>query len=254
MRPIRCLIADDERPARDRLHRALERFEEIEVVGEAVHGGEAVERVLELSPDLLFLDVQMPILDGFAVLEQLPERPEVIFTTAYDEYAIRAFDVHAVDYLLKPYDIARLEEAVRRATERLRRGDTEREAGGIRALLADHRAAHPYLSRLTVRSGRTYRVLPLDRVEYFRAEEGLVFWISGDERYLVGDSLTALELRLDPKEFLRIHRNTIARLEGITRVISLGRGRLAVEFVSGNRADVGRTHTDKVRRILRLSG
>ncbi|MFW5806711.1 MAG: LytR/AlgR family response regulator transcription factor [Spirochaetota bacterium] len=254
MRPIRSIIAEDERPARDRLRRALEHFEEIEVVGEAVHGGEAVERVRELSPDLLFLDVQMPVLDGFSVLQQLPRRPEVIFTTAYDEYAIRAFDVHAVDYLLKPYDTARLEDAVRRAIERLRRGEMARGGGGLDALLADHRGTHPYLSRLTIRSGRTYRVLPLDRVEYFRAEDGLVFWIGEHERYLVGDSLTSLESRLDPSEFLRIHRNTIARLDKIARVISLGRGRLAVEFISGNRADVGRTHTDKVRRVLRLSG
>lgn len=254
MKPIRSLIADDERPARDRLRRALLRFGEIEVVGEAIHGGEAVERVRELSPDLLFLDVQMPILDGFAVLQQLPRRPEVIFTTAYDEYALRAFDVHAVDYLLKPYDSARLEAAVLRAMERIRRRGIIEGDDTIDALLRDHQVLDPYLSRLTIRVGRTYRVLSLDNVEFFRADGGLVFWIAGENRYLVDHSLTALESRLDPDRFMRIHRNTIARMDAIARVISLGRGRLAVEFVSGNRADVGRTHTDRIRRIFRLSG
>jgi len=254
MRPIRTVIADDERPARDRLRRALEQFEGIEVAAEAVNGGEAVEQVRTLSPDLLFLDVQMPVLDGFAVLEQLPKRPEVIFTTAYDEYALRAFDVHAVDYLLKPYDTRRLDAAIQRARERLRQRDRSEGSPRLDALIAHHQIAHPYLTRLTIRSGRSYRVLPLHDLEYLRAEDGLVFWISGTNRFLVDDSLTALEPRLDPKEFMRIHRNTIARLDKITRVISLGRGRLAVEFASGNRADVGRTHIERFRRTFQLSG
>lgn len=254
MKPIRAVIADDERPARDRLRRALDEIDEITVVGEAAHGGEAVERIRELSPDLVFLDVQMPVLDGFSVLEQLRRRPEVIFTTAYDEYALRAFDVHAVDYLLKPYDPRRLEAAIGRAMERLGRRDRSDGEGGLDALVAYHQTTHPYLTRLTIRSGRTYRVLPLSDLEYLRAEDGLVFWIAGNDRYLVDDSLTALEARLDPKEFMRIHRNTIARLDRITRVISLGRGRLAVEFTSGRRADVGRTHIERFRRVFRLSG
>lgn len=253
MKPIRVVIADDERPARERLRRALEGFEGIEVVGEAVHGGETVERVRALSPDLLLLDVQMPVLDGFSVLEQLPRRPEVIFTTAYDEYALRAFDVHAVDYLLKPYDTRRLAAAVQRATERLRRRDASDGEQPIDALVAYHQIAQPYLTRLTIRSGRAYRVLPLTDLEYLRAEDGLVFWVSGDDRFLVDDSLTALESRLDPDEFMRIHRNTIARLDKIRRVIVPGRGRLAVKFVSGNRADVGRTHIERFRRAFQLS-
>ncbi|MDA3951492.1 MAG: LytTR family DNA-binding domain-containing protein [Spirochaeta sp.] len=250
MSPIATLVVEDEKPARERLLRALETISEVSVVGVAVHGADAVEQIRALKPDLVLLDVQIPVLDGFQVLEQLPHRPAVVFTTAYDEYALRAFEVHAVDYLLKPYDRARLQQAIERATARVRsNGDS-----GLGTLLQERRRINPYLSRLTIRSGRTFRVLPVADVEFFRAEDGLVFWVDGTHRYLVEESLTRLETRLDPANFMRIHRSAIAHLDKIARVITLGRGRLAAEFESGARVDVGRTHTDRFRSVFDLPG
>lgn len=243
--PIRALIADDEKPARDRLRAALAECARLSVVGEAVNGAHTVELVRELKPHLLFLDVQMPVLNGFEVLQQLKVRPTVIFTTAYDEYALRAFEVHAIDYLLKPYTKDRLHDAVKHALSAMDVID-RRTAG----LVADFGSKRPYLTRLTIKQGRTYRVMPLDHVDYFRADGGLVFWVQENQRYLVDYTLTELEERLDPAQFMRVHRNTIANMRRITRVVALGRGRLAAEFASNERIDVGRSRLDDFRAAM----
>jgi two-component system, LytTR family, response regulator len=250
MKPMQAVIADDEKPARDRLKRALEGHASVEVVGEAANGSEAVTLIRSLQPGLVFLDIQMPVLDGFQVLEQLVRPPAVIFTTAYDEYALRAFDVHAVDYLLKPYDRERLNEAIHRALGRLRSGS---DTSGLTGLLEDYRRDHPYLDRLTIKSGRVYKVVSVESVEYFLAEEGLVFCVDGRRRLQIDETLKNLEERLDPAQFLRIHRNCIANLGLVDRVIALGHGRLSVEFVSGDRMDVGRTRTEPFRKAFQLS-
>ncbi len=253
MRPVRTLIAEDEKPARERLRLALLGFPEIEVVGEAVNGEQAAALIRELKPSLVFLDVQMPIMDGFEVLRCVDVPPAVVFTTAYDEYAVRAFEVHAVDYLLKPYGRERLRQAVDRALESLDRGRRS-EGAELSALLEDVGRDRPYLTRVSARSGRSFRILPVDEAEFFKAENGLVFWVSGERSHLVDGSLGALTDRLDPARFFRAHRNAVVNLDRISAVAQLGRGRLAAEFPSGARIEIGRTRLDEFRRLMSLRG
>ncbi len=250
MKILRAVVIDDEKPARDRLRAMLERVDAVRVVGEAVNGSDAVGVIRSLKPDLIFLDVHMPLLSGFQVLEQLESPPAVIFTTAYDEYALQAFDVHAVDYLLKPYNKDRLEKSVSRALSRL---DTVGTDAGLDSLMEEYREQHPYLERMTIRSGKSYRVEKVEDAECFVASDGLVFFVTERERLFVEGTLKHLESRLDPRIFMRIHRNAIANLSRVRRVIPLGKGRLAVEFPSGSRLDVGRTRTDAFRRAFQLS-
>lgn len=249
MRHVRTLIAEDEQPARERLRLALLGFPEIALVGEASNGEQAVALIRELKPRLLFLDVQMPLMDGFEVLGCVEAPPAVIFTTAFDEYAVRAFDVHAVDYLLKPYGKERLRAAVDRALASLGGGEPDE---ALRALLEERRREAPYLSRVSARSGRSYRVLAVAEAECFRAEDGLVFWSSGDRSYVLDYTLSDLAERLDPARFFRAHRGAVVNLDRISKVLPLGRGRLAAEFASGVRVEIGRTRLEAFRRLMRL--
>lgn len=252
MKHIRTLVVDDEKPARDRLTLALKAIPDIAVIGEAVNGAQAVELIRELKPQLVFLDVQMPIMNGFEVLQHCRTRPLVIFTTAYDEYALRAFEVHAIDYLLKPYDKERLRSAVEHAVERLIVSKDKHQEDGVSELISEYRRSKPYLSRLSIKLAGAYRIIPVEQVDFFKADDGLVFWVESGRRYLVDETLSGLEEELDPTLFLRIHRNAIANLAKIVRAIPLGRGRYAAEFVGGERIEVGRTRTENFRRAMRL--
>ncbi len=249
---IRTLVAEDEKPARDRLILSLKAMPDITVIGEAVNGAQAVELIHSLKPQLAFLDIQMPLLNGFEVLQRCKHMPMVIFTTAYDEYALRAFEVHAIDYLLKPYDKERLRSAVEHVVERYFSKNSEPGQAGLSELISDYRKKNPYLSRLSVRQGGTYRVVPVEQADYFKAENGLVFFVDGNRRILVEETLSSLEENLDPASFLRIHRNTIANLAKISRVVPLGRGRYAAEFPGGVLVEVGRTKNEEFRRAMRL--
>jgi two-component system LytT family response regulator len=252
MRHIRTLVVDDEKPARDRLTLALKAIPDIALVGEAVNGAQAVELIRELKPQLVFLDVQMPVMNGFEVLQHCKEMPAVVFTTAYDEYALRAFEVHAIDYLLKPYDKERLRNAVAHAVERLSVPSKQREDDGVSGLLSEYRRQKPFLTRLAIKRGGAYRIVPVDQVDFFKADDGLVFWVQQDERYLIDETLSTLEENLDPSLFLRLRRSAIANLDKIVRVIPLGRGRFAAEFPGGERIEVGRTRIDDFRKAMRL--
>ena len=247
MKRIRTLIADDEKPARDRLKLALVAMKDIQIVGEAVNGSHAVELIRELKPELVFMDVQMPVMDGFEALQLCKERPFVIFTTAYDEYALRAFEVHAVDYLLKPYSKERLRAAIEHTLERF--GNT----AGTERLISEYRNSHPYWTRMSIRDGRTFKIIPVELVDFFKAEDGLVFWVENAQRKVVDETLNELEANLDPSQFLRIHRNAIANIAKIVRVLPLGRGRFAAGFSGGEQLEVGRSRMEAFRRSMRLS-
>jgi len=250
MNAIRTLIAEDEKPARERLRNALRDMPEVQVVGEAKDGQQALELIHEHKPELLFLDVQMPLLDGFELLQQLDEKPLVVFTTAYDEYAIQAFEVHAIDYLLKPYSKERLRAAVARAVAGL--GDRERNAERLIALLSDHQKTHGHLQRVSVKDRYAYRVVPVCEIDFFKAEEGLVFLHQSGERSLIDTSLTQLEGQLDPERFFRLHRNAIANLDRIERVVPWGQGKLSVIYPGGQRLFVGRSRQHEFKRRMGL--
>ena len=241
---------DDERLARDKLRRFLAEAEAVRVVGEARNGVEAVERIREKRPDVVFLDVQMPGMDGFAVIEELPENrlPAVVFVTAHDEYAIRAFQVEAIDYLLKPFDRARL----RQTLDRVRR-QVERDPGEIvrrlRRLLAGGEPGRP-MRRIAIQSGGRIRSLKVEEVSWFEAADNYVRIHSGKEVCLVRETLSEFERRLDPDDFIRIHRSAIAKIESIREVESLFHGAHAAVLCTGERLAVGRKYRDRLLEAL----
>jgi two-component system, LytTR family, response regulator len=209
---VRAVIVDDEELARTVLRHMLADFPEIEIAAECANGFEAVKAVAETRPDLLFLDIQMPKLDGFEVLELIDPGPAVIFVTAYDQYAIRAFEAHAVDYLLKPFGADRLRTAIERARARL--GESRPAAEWAAAARPPEQRAQ----RIAVKDGTRVHVIPLDKLDYVEAEEDYVALHSGGRRYLKQQTISSLEAALDPARFVRIHRGAIVNLERVARI------------------------------------
>ena len=206
-------IVDDEPLARAVIREYLAAVTGIEIVAECANGFEAVKVVSELRPDLLFLDVQMPKLDGFEVLELVGRDVAVVFVTAFDQYAIRAFDVHAVDYLLKPFSPERLGEALARARERLKRG----ERAPVEDLAAAARPASGR-GRVLVRDGPRVHVLPIEKIEYVQAQDDYVSYRCEGKDYLKEQTLAQAEAALDPVKFVRIHRSYLLNLECLARI------------------------------------
>jgi two-component system, LytTR family, response regulator len=222
---IRVLIADDEPPARARVRDLLAGEADVEVVGEAADGGEALERVKAERPDLLFLDVQMPVRDGFAVLRALGRRHSVtIFTTAHDEFAVRAFDVSAADYLLKPLRRSRFRAALAKARAALAAGGPALSAAELRRVVAEAVRSPAYLERLAVRVGRRIVVLRTAEVDWIEAEGNYARIHSGGRRYLLRQTLAGLEASLDPARFVRVHRSAIVSVDRIREMHPLAKG------------------------------
>ncbi|MEO5618376.1 MAG: LytTR family DNA-binding domain-containing protein [Candidatus Eisenbacteria bacterium] len=210
--PLRAVIVDDEPLARSRARRLLDDVGGVIVVGEAESAAAARPVLAATAPDLLLLDIQMPGEDGFALLASLPARPAVIFITAFDQYAVRAFEENAVDYLLKPYRRERLAEAIERARRDIARPE-ELSARLAQLLGALQTPATPHLERLTVRLGSRQLILRADEVLWFGAEDKLVFAATEKDRHYVNFTLDQLEQRLDPQKFMRVHRSAIANLD-----------------------------------------
>lgn len=246
--PMRTLIVDDEAPARERLRRMLAEIKTVEIIGEAESGVQAVEMIERERPDLVLLDIQMPGLDGFGVIEALADPPPVIFVTAYDEYAIRAFEVNALDYLLKPFSRERLEKAVRRAQEELAE---ERDfATHLGPLLESLAAQGRYLTRLAVRDRDRIRVLDVDEVDWIGIEDEQVFVHVGDEAYPIRRTLTELEARLDPACFFRAHRSAIVNLDRVKEVIPWFKGGHKLRLTTGAEVELSRAQARALRKIL----
>ena len=254
MEPVRVLIADDEPPARAKLRRFLDADPEAAVAGEAASGTEAVEMIERLRPDLVFLDIQMPGADGFGVLQAVDPAalPHVVFVTAYDEYALRAFEVHAVDYLLKPFDAGRFRTALTRAKERVR---ARPPAGGdglderIRRVLAEARPAPAYLERVLVRTGTRAVFLRTDQVDWLEAEENYVRLHAGAESYLVRGTLAGLEERLDPARFIRVHRSHIVNLASIRELHPWSHGDWMIVLRDGRQLMLSRRYRDRIPEL-----
>jgi len=215
--PIRTLIVDDEPLARERLRTLLADEPGVEVVGECGDGCQAVVAIEELKPDLVFLDVEVPNLDGFRILESVgAERvPAIVFVTAYDHYALRAFDVRAADYILKPFGRERLQKAIAHAEERIARGKTQDLPGQIAALLEEMRPQKSYLKRIMVKSGGRLYFLRTADVDWVEAAGNYVRLHVGSESHLLRETMNGIEGKLDPERFLRIHRSTIVNIERI---------------------------------------
>jgi two-component system LytT family response regulator len=246
--PMHILLVDDEAPARDRLRRLLGGIPGVQVIGEATDGLQAVEMIERLCPDLVLLDVQMPGLDGFGVIQALEDPPPIIFVTAYDEYAIRAFEVHALDYLLKPFSQDRLAAAIHRAQDALGEGqDAGAELGPLLESLA---AEGRYLSRLAVHEGQHIRVLGVDEVDWIGIEEEQVIVHVGDEAYPIHRTLTELEARLDPQRFFRAHRSAIVNLDRVQEVVPWFKGSYILRLTTGAQVDLSRARGRALRKML----
>jgi two-component system LytT family response regulator len=245
---MRTLIVDDEAPARDRLRRYLANFEGVQVIGEAGDGVQAVEIIEAQSPDLVLLDIQMPALDGFGVIEALEDPPAIIFVTAYDEYAIQAFEVHALDYLLKPFSRERLATAIDRAQESLAaKQDPSAQLGPLLESLA---AEGRYMTRLAVRDRDCIRVLDADEVDWIGIEDEQVMVHVREQAYPIRRTLAELEARLDPHRFFRAHRSAIVNLDRVQEIIPWFKGGHILRLTTGAEVDLSRAQARALRKML----
>jgi two-component system LytT family response regulator len=245
-KPIRVLIVDDEELARRVLREYLADHPDVTIAGECANGFEAVKAVSELSPDLLLLDVRMPKLDGFEVLELLERPVAVVFVTAYDDHALRAFDVHAVDYVLKPVSPERLAEALGRARVRI----GQAPALPLGALAAASREPGQYIERVLVRDASKVHVIPVDKLDYVEAQDDYIGLRSGGKTYLKQQTLAEIETALDPARFVRIHRSYILNVERLAKIELYAKDSRAAILADGSRLPLSRTGYQRLKCLL----
>jgi two-component system LytT family response regulator len=245
---VRALVVDDETLARAILIEHLAAVPDLEVIGQAANGFEAVKLAEEQSPDLIFLDIQMPKLSGFEVLELLGERaPAVIFTTAFDEFALRAFEVHAVDYLLKPVEPSRLAAAVERARLRLTNRTPPPSAEQLSV------AARPpgkNLERILIRHEGRVHVLPLERIDFIEAQDDYLSFACNGKRLRKQQTMSDLEAQLDPTRFIRIHRSFILNIERLARIDLYGKDSWLAILADGSKLPMSRTGHAKLKELI----
>jgi two-component system LytT family response regulator len=256
--PLRTIIVDDEGPARDLLREYLSGDPGIQIVAECANGFDAVKRIGELSPELVFLDVQMPKLDGFEVLELIDRGPAVVFVTAYDEYALRAFEVHAVDYLLKPFARERLSEALARVRARRAGASSAAPAAGAapapavspEQIAAAARRPGQFLERLLVKEGANVHVIPADRLDYLEAQDDYVAIHSGGKTHLKAGTLADLSAGLDPDRFVRIHRSYVLNVERIGKLELYAKDSRVAILADGRQLPVSRAGYTRLKELL----
>jgi two-component system LytT family response regulator len=242
----RVLIADDEEPARAVLREMLGRLPDVRIVGEAGDGMEAVKAAAELAPDAVFLDIQMPRLDGFEVMELLDPSIAVVFVTAYDQYAVRAFEVRAVDYVLKPFREERLAEALARARDL----NLRKEKPNAAVLAAAARPPGQFVKRVVVRDGPHIRVIPVEKLDFAEAQDDNVSLKTEGKKYRKPQTLASLAVSLDPARFLRVHRSYVINLDRLQRVELYAKNSHVAILADGARVPVSREGHARLREIL----
>jgi two-component system LytT family response regulator len=249
---IRAVIVDDELLARKFIRRMLKHEPDWELVGEASDGNEAVETIRTQKPDIVFLDVQMPEMDGFAVLEKIGigQLPDIVFTTAYESYAIRAFELHALDYLLKPFDQQRFRDAIRHAKERLQSRQQEDGRRQIGALLERINSKQPYLERLIIKADGRITFLNTCEIDWIEADDKYVHLHTAKGARMVRQTLTAMETQLDPVRFVRIHRSAMVNVERIKELQPLFNGEYSLLMEDKTKLTLSRTYKDKLFGLL----
>ena len=247
-RPIRALIADDEALARKFIRRMLRDDRDFEIIGESTNGKETVAMIRKQRPDVVFLDVQMPEMDGLAVLESIgiEQLPEIIFTTAYEQYAIRAFELHALDYLLKPFDQARFKDTIKYAKERFRLDRRNEGRMQISALLENIKNKPQYLERLVIKAGGRITFLRTDEIDWIEADDKYVHLHTGKAKPMVRQTLSAMEAQLDPAKFRRVHRSAIVNVERIAELQPFFSGEYSILLRGGTKLTLSRNYKDKL--------
>jgi two-component system LytT family response regulator len=248
---MRVIIVDDELLARAVLREYLSAHPDVEIVGECANGFEAVKAIAELAPELVFLDIQMPKLDGFEVVELAGSKIQYVFVTAYDQFALRAFEVHALDYLLKPFSRERLDQALAHARGRL--GSPQAAAAGAEAVAAAGEAAQRRapLERILIRDGSRVQVIPAAQIDYIEAQDDYVQVVALGRAWLKSQRLSELEEQLDPGAFLRVHRSYILSLAAIERIEPSGKDGHCAVLRGGARIPVSRSGYTRLRELMR---
>lgn len=246
-RTYTAIIVDDEELARAVVKEHLAIHEEIQIVAECANGFDAVKVAGELKPDLVFLDIQMPKLDGFEVLELLEPQPTVVFITAYDQHALRAFEFHAVDYLMKPFSPERFEEALTRAKARM---STGHPAGPQPTDLSAAAKSEWPLDRLVVRDGSKVTLIPMAKLDYIQAQDDYVLLKTPEKGHLKQQTLSSLEARLDPKRFLRIHRSYIIQLDRLARLEQTPSESWVAVLTDGTKLPVSKSGYARLKEVL----
>ena len=251
MDKFRTLIVDDERLARQRIRRFLASEPDFEACGECASGSEALTWLGRNSADVLFLDIQMPEMNGFHLLEEIPTSiPVIIFVTAYDEFALRAFEVNAFDYLLKPFDRQKFQRCVQRARAQLSRVRSGALNRRLLELLADLRGRREETTRFPVKNGGRVFFVRTEEIDWIEAADNYVCLHAGPERHLVRETMNSLEAKLDPSRFARIHRSTIVNVNRIKELQPWFRGDYVVLLESGAKLTLSRTYRDRLHHLL----
>lgn len=246
---VRLVVVDDEKLARDRVKGFLSKISDVELVGEAEDGTAAIEIIEKESPDLVLLDVQMPGGDGFSVLRGLKDPPHIIFATAYDEYAIKAFEVEAIDYLLKPFSQARLAEAIERVRQRIDDGAAKADAAALARIAEPSKS---YAKQIPVHTARKILVLPVEEILWFAVESRLVYAHVDGRAYMTNFTLRELEERLDPEIFFRAHKSRLVNLQQVKEIARWfgGRYRLVMKDEQSSQVELSRVQARELRARL----
>ena len=248
---VRTVVVDDEQLARERLRTLLIGQGEVELVGEGADGLSALEMIRREKPDLVFLDVQMPELNGFEALEALGDevRPVVVFVTAHDQFALKAFDVHAIDYLLKPFDKERFQRALKRALEMVRAARDGGPGQKLSPVLEEARNQPKKLERIMVKSEGRVLLVKVDDIDWIEAADNYVNIRTGNESHMMRDTMNSLETRLPPEKFMRISRSTIVNLERIKELQPMFHGEYVVVLKNGTKLTLSRGYRDKLDQL-----
>ena len=261
---IRTVLADDEVLARQKLRQILREIGDVEIVGECASAHETIELAKLTSPDLLFLDIRMPDMDGFDVVDALSampkaKRPQIVFVTANDRYAVRAFEIHAIDYVLKPYTVERLRNAVDRVRERrAATGNATDSAKGAESLGINttngngEKSSERYTTRLVFKSRGRILFLPTNEIRWIEAEENYVRICTAQESHLLRETIGHLESRLDPRSFLRVHRSAIVNMHYVKEVKNEADGDATVVLVGGERIAMSRSYRARIQKLLKV--
>ncbi len=246
---VRAIIIDDEPPARLLLRKYLEGLEDVQIVDECENGFEGVKAINELKPELVFLDIEMPRLNGFEMLELLDELPMVIFITAYDQYAVKAFERHAVDYLLKPFTKERLREAVDRAKTMAGKPDGAR---GVKKLVKEQQDKQDIIERIAIKTGTKIRIIYTEEIHYIEAQDDYVMIYTDDGKYLKQKTMKYFETHLPASSFVRIHRSYIARIDFIDQIELYEKDAYIVKLRNGQTLPVSKSGYLRLRDALRF--